>query len=186
MCGKCMGRVWEVLGKCTGSVGGSFFGSGWECRIERKHLWNGALRRFKEVLSCANLRRRELNPGLPRDRRKYSPLYYSGHVKEVVKISSTDLHFACFCSLRGLERPAWQPPLLAWGRPQCARRPSSWPRGGWHTGIALESGCLECRTPPSPGGGQDRNCFHVGALFYVTFSCMLLRHLAAAPTFWTN
>ena len=28
------------------------------------------------------LRRRELNPGLPRDRRKYQPLYYSGSVKD--------------------------------------------------------------------------------------------------------
>ena len=29
------------------------------------------------------LRRRELNPGLPRDRRKYSPLYYSGSAGNV-------------------------------------------------------------------------------------------------------
>ena len=37
------------------------------------------------------LRRRELNPGLPRDRRKYSPLYYSGDVKVNMEIPKTNL-----------------------------------------------------------------------------------------------
>ena len=35
------------------------------------------------------LRRRELNPGLPRDRRKYSPLYYSGSAGNVTARSSS-------------------------------------------------------------------------------------------------
>jgi len=36
--GKCGVSVWEVCGKCPGSVGGSCFGSGWECGVKRKHL----------------------------------------------------------------------------------------------------------------------------------------------------
>ena len=46
---KCLGNVWEVCGECVESrcevpgkfaesVGGSFFGSGWEYGTELKHL----------------------------------------------------------------------------------------------------------------------------------------------------
>ena len=46
------------------------------------------------------LRRRELNPGLPRDRRKYSPLYYSGHVSCLISATFHVTHCtkACLCS----------------------------------------------------------------------------------------
>ena len=35
---ECAESVGEVPGECTGSAGGSFFGSGWECGVELKHL----------------------------------------------------------------------------------------------------------------------------------------------------
>ena len=38
VCGKCMVSALEMCGKCAGSVGGSGFGSGWDCGIDPKQL----------------------------------------------------------------------------------------------------------------------------------------------------
>ena len=157
MCGKCTESVWE-----------SFFGSGWECRIERKHLWNGTLRRFKEVLSCANLRRRELNPGLPRDRRKYSPLYYSGHVNLVVKIAKANPDFADFCSLRREGHLACQPP--PWLPGGARRVPATLPYGRGVAGaprLLSGRGARRRVTPPFylDAGNSHRRVFQPGFNF---------------------